>query len=124
MKAPLNVLGGPLAQCSSEPRTGWYRDGCCNTDDDDVGSHTICAQVTDEFLHFLAVMGNDLVTPSPEFGFPGLQEGDQWCVCAGSWLRAHAAGVGCPVKLESTHAAALQVVPLEALMQHAIAPEA
>jgi uncharacterized protein (DUF2237 family) len=124
MKAPLNVLGGPLVSCSADPITGWYRDGCCNTDSDDVGSHTICCRLTDQFLHFLAVSGNDLVTPNPDFGFPGLVDGDQWCVCAGSWYQAFQMGVACAVKLESTHAAALEIVPLEAMMQHAIAAEA
>jgi uncharacterized protein (DUF2237 family) len=89
-----------------------------------VGSHTICVQLTDEFLNFLAIAGNDLITPNLDLGFPGLEEGSQWCVCAGSWYQAQQAGLACPVKLESTHAAALEIVPLEALMQHAIAPEA
>ena len=87
MKAPINVLGTPLMACSLEPKTGWYRDGCCNTDEDDVGSHTVCAQVTDEFLAFIQMQGNDLITPHLEFGFPGLKAGDQWCVCAASCRR-------------------------------------
>ncbi len=124
MKAPLNVLGTPLLACSHDPLTGWYRDGCCNTDDDDLGSHTVCAQVTTDFLVYLQEQGNDLVTPHPHLGFPGLRPGDQWCVCAASWYGAHLAGVGCSVNLQATHARALQVVPLEALMQHAIAEEA
>ena len=124
MKAPLNVLGGPLAACSHDPLTGWFRDGCCNTDDNDVGSHTVCAQVNQSFLEYLALMGNDLMTPAPQFGFPGLKDGDQWCVCAASWRQAHLAGKGCKVVLESTHAMALQIVPLEELMQHAVAVEA
>ena len=124
MKASLNVLGQPLQSCSTDPLTGWYRDGCCNTDTDDRGSHTICAQVTDDFLEYLRHQGNDLVTPRPEFGFPGLKAGDQWCVCAASWRRAHEAGVGCPVKLESTHASALEIVSLKALMELAISAEA
>ena len=124
MKAPLNVLGGPLQSCSHDPVTGWYRDGCCNTDEHDRGSHTICAKVTTEFLEFLRESGNDLMTPRPEHGFEGLKSGDQWCVCAGSWLAAHENGLGCPVHLESTHAAALTIVPLAAMVEHAIAAEA
>ena len=120
MMASLNVLGRPLLSCSHEPLTGWFRDGCCNTDARDRGSHTVCAFVTAEFLEYLQTTGNDLVTPYPDSGFPGLAPGDQWCVCAASWLRAHEAGVGCPVKLESTHAAALSIVPLSALMEHAV----
>lgn len=119
MKASLNVLGTPLKSCSRDPLTGWYRDGCCNTDDDDRGSHTVCARVTEGFLEMLRLQGNDLVTPSPQFGFPGLREGDQWCVCAGSWRAAAEQGFGCPVDLEATHARALEIVPLELLMAHA-----
>lgn len=120
MMASLNVLGRPLLSCSHEPLTGWFRDGCCNTDARDRGSHTVCAIVTAEFLEYLQTAGNDLVTPYPESGFPGLKPGDQWCVCAASWLRAHEAGVGCPVKLEATHASALSIVPLSAMMEHAV----
>ena len=120
MHASINVLGTPLVSCSHAPLTGWYRDGCCNTDDRDRGSHTVCCQVTSEFLEFLSLRGNDLVTPAPEFGFPGLKAGDQWCVCAGSWREAYAHGKACPVFLESTHARALQIVPLEELMAHAV----
>ncbi len=124
MKASLNVLGTPLQSCSIEPMTGWFRDGCCNTDDRDRGSHTVCATVSRAFLDFLRDKGNDLVTPHPEYDFPGLKPGDSWCVCAASWRQAHEAGVGCPVKLEATHAAALKIVPLAMLMEHAIAAEA
>lgn len=124
MDAPLNVLGTMLNACSHEPRTGWFRDGCCNTDATDRGSHTVCCQVTETFLEFLQVAGNDLVTPAPQHGFPGLKPGDQWCVCAASWRRAFQQGVACPVVLEATHAAALRIVPLEELMTHAIAAEA
>ena len=124
MKPPINVLGGPIQPCSTNPLTGWYRDGCCNTDDTDRGSHTICARVTTEFLEFLQERGNDLITPVPQAGFPGLKDGDQWCVCAASWREAHHAGKGCPVLLESTHAAALRLVPLEEMMMHSIAEEA
>lgn len=124
MDRALNVLGTPLKICSHDPLTGWFRDGCCNTDDDDRGSHTVCAQVTAEFLAFLQVKGNDLITPATEYGFPGLKPGDCWCVCAASWRQAHQAGVGCPVYLESTHQRALQIVPLEELMAHSAAEEA
>ncbi|TVQ92102.1 MAG: DUF2237 domain-containing protein [Deltaproteobacteria bacterium] len=120
MKAPLNVIGTPLKPCSHAPLTGWFRDGSCNTDDNDRGSHTVAAQVTPDFLRFLQQQGNDLVTPAPQHGFPGLKAGDRWCVCAGSWYQAYRAGVACPVDLEATHAAALRSVPLEALMAHAL----
>jgi len=123
MEPPHNVLGGFLASCSHEPVTGWYRDGCCNTDSRDHGSHTVCAKVTTEFLEFIRENGNDLITGHPDAGFPGLVDGDQWCVGAASWRQAHKAGKGCPVHLESTHALALRVVPLEELMVHAIATE-
>jgi len=119
-----NVLGGVLQPCSSDPLTGWFRDGCCNTDDRDRGSHTVCARVTADFLEFLQSQGNDLVTPAPHFGFPGLSDGDCWCVCAGSWRQAYQAGVACGIYLERTHERALRTVPLEELMEHAIAPEA
>jgi hypothetical protein len=121
MMAPLNVLGTPLQSCSQDPLTGWYRDGCCNTDET---GHTVCAQVTDDFLGFLQIVGNDLVTPHPNFGFPGLNEGDQWCVCAASWYQAFKAGKACPLMLEATHARALEAVPLEALLQHALVAQA
>ena len=124
MELPRNVLGGPLVSCSADPLTGWFRDGCCNTDANDRGSHTVCAQMTTEFLEFLRAHGNDLVTPAHEHGFPGLQPMDCWCVCAASWRLAHEAGVACPVFLEKTHASALRIVALEALMAHAVAHEA
>lgn len=124
MDASLNVLGQPLVPCSRDPLTGWFRDGCCNTDAQDRGSHTVCAQVTHDFLLCLAEQGNDLITPAPQHGFPGLRPGDAWCVCAASWRAAAESGRGCPVHLESTHAAALRAVPLELLMQHAVAEEA
>jgi uncharacterized protein len=124
MYRSLNVLGLPLAPCSHDPKTGWFRDGCCNTDANDRGSHTVCAQVTEDFLDFLAAQGNDLVTPVPQYQFPGLKPGDQWCVVARSWLQAFHAGMACPVVLESTHQSVLEVVPLEALMAHALAAEA
>ena len=125
MPAPsLNALGGPLVSCSHDPLTGWFRDGCCNTDERDHGSHTVCAVLTQEFLEFIQLQGNDLITPHPELGFPGLRAGDQWCVCAASWFQAYEAGVACPVKLESTHGLALEVVPLKALIEYSVAAEA
>lgn len=124
MDRSVNVLGTPLKPCSHAPLTGWYRDGACNTDDTDRGSHTVCATVTQEFLEFLAEQGNDLITPALQHGFPGLTPGDSWCVCAASWRQAYRAGVACPVSLESTHQKALQTVPLEELMEHAQGHEA
>ena len=118
--AELNVLGGPLAPCSSDPLTGFYRDGCCHTGPEDLGSHTICAVVTAEFLEHQRSIGNDLITPAPQFLFPGLVPGDRWCVTAVNWLRAHLAGAAAYVVLESTHQRALEVVPLEILREHAV----
>lgn len=123
MEPSKNVLGTPLVSCSLEPLTGWYRDGCCNTDANDRGSHTICAKVTTEFLEFLRDNGNDLITPHLEFQFPGLKDGDQWCVCAASWGQAYHQGLACPVNLLSTHESALRIVPLEYLMEHSLASE-
>ena len=121
MENSKNVLGIPLNPCSFDPLTGWYRDGCCNTDGNDHGSHTVCAHLTMEFLEYLQTQGNDLITPAPQFQFPGLKDGDRWCVCAGSWLQAYRKGVACPVDLLATHERALDVVPLEFLMEHSIA---
>ena len=115
-----NVLGGPLAVCSSAPRTGFFRDGCCNTGADDVGIHVICARMTREFLEFERQRGNDLVTPMPAAQFPGLSPGDRWCVCAGRWREAFDAGVAPPVVLEATHDEALAIVPLADLRRHAL----
>jgi uncharacterized protein (DUF2237 family) len=114
-----NVVGGELLPCSSEPLTGFYRDGCCATGVEDVGSHTVCAVMTEEFLRFSARAGNDLSTPRPEWGFPGLVPGDRWCVCASRWLEAHDAGCAPRVVLGATHARALDVVSIEALLAHA-----
>jgi uncharacterized protein len=114
-----NVLGGPLADCSVNPMTGFFRDGCCNTSDDDRGSHTVCARVTAEFLVFSKARGNDLSTPMPEYGFPGLKPGDQWCLCAARWLEAYAAGAAPQVVLGATNMLALEIVPLDALKAHA-----
>lgn len=115
-----NVLGGPLAVCSSAPRTGFFRDGCCNTGADDVGIHVICARMTREFLEFERQRGNDLVTPIPAAQFPGLSPGDRWCVCAGRWREAFDAGVAPLVVLETTHEEALAIVPLADLRRHAL----
>ena len=115
-----NVLGGPLEECGIEPMTGFYRDGCCNTGPQDVGSHTICAVVSAEFLEHQRRIGNDLVTPMPEYRFPGLRPGDRWCVTARNWLRAHLDGAAAPVVLAATHAAVLDLVPLETLREHAV----
>lgn len=118
--ADLNVLGGPLEECSTDPLTGFYRDGCCSTGPEDVGSHTVCAVVTAEFLEHQRSVGNDLSTPRPEWRFPGLVAGDRWCVVAARWLQAHEAGRAAPVVLASTHERALEVVPLETLRRYAI----
>jgi uncharacterized protein (DUF2237 family) len=115
-----NVFGLPLEDCSHEPLTGWFRDGCCRTDAQDRGSHTVCARVTAEFLEFSKRSGNDLSTPRPESGFSGLKPGDQWCVCAARWMEAFEAGVAPPVVLEATHERSLDIVPLAALRYHAI----
>jgi len=115
-----NVLGGLLAECSTSPLTGFYRDGCCNTGPDDVGLHVVCAHVTDEFLDFSRAHGNDLATPAPMLSFPGLKPGDQWCMCAARWKEALDAGVAPPVVLAATHEAALEVVSLEDLKRHAL----
>lgn len=116
----LNVLGSELESCGTEPMTGFYRDGCCSTGPEDVGSHTICAFVTAEFLEHQRGIGNDLSTPMPQYRFPGLKPGDRWCVTAQNWLRAHQAGMAALVVLASTHARALEIVPLEILREHAV----
>jgi uncharacterized protein (DUF2237 family) len=118
--AELNVLGEPLEPCGTEPMTGFYRDGCCNTGPEDHGAHTICAVVTAEFLEHQQAIGNDLSTPVPEYEFPGLEPGDRWCVTALNWLRAYEDGVAAYVVLASTHERTLELVPLEALREHAV----
>jgi uncharacterized protein (DUF2237 family) len=115
-----NVLGAPLEPCGTDPMTGFFRDGCCRTGPEDLGSHTICAVVTDEFLAHQQSIGNDLTTPLAAFGFPGLVPGDRWCVTALNWLRAYEEGVAAYVVLASTHERALELVPLEALREHAV----
>jgi hypothetical protein len=118
--ADRNVLGADLEPCGIEPLTGFYRDGCCSTGPEDLGSHTICAVVTAEFLQHQRAIGNDLMTPIPQFRFPGLVPGDRWCVTARNWLQAHHDGAACFVVLASTHERALDVVPLDALRAHAV----
>ncbi|MEM0914815.1 MAG: DUF2237 domain-containing protein [Planctomycetota bacterium] len=115
-----NVLGGSLTECGTDPLTGFFRDGCCRTGPDDLGVHTVCAVVTDAFLAFSASRGNDLVTPMPEYGFPGLQAGDRWCLCASRWLEAQRAGVAPPIDLDATHEKTLELVPLDVLRSHAL----
>jgi len=114
----LNVLDEPLAPCSHDPLTGFFRDGCCNTSDQDLGRHTVCAVMTEAFLEFSRERGNDLITPRPEFGFPGLQPGDRWCLCAARWLEAWQAGVAPRVVLEATHRETLSIVSLDMLRSH------
>ena len=116
----LNVFGEPLEDCSHNPLTGFFRDGCCNTGTQDVGSHTVCVEVTGEFLEFSRQRGNDLSTPRPEFGFPGLNPGDRWCLCAARWLEAQEAKAAPRVWLTRTHQRALEIVPLELLREFAV----
>jgi uncharacterized protein (DUF2237 family) len=115
-----NVLGQPLAECGRDPLTGFFRDGCCNTGPSDRGVHTVCAVVTAEFLEFSKAMGNDLSTPRPEFGFPGLEPGDRWCLCAPRWQEALEAGKAPKVVLAATHADTLDVCALDDLKKHAV----
>jgi uncharacterized protein len=119
-----NVVGGDLLPCSGDPLTGFYRDGCCATGREDVGSHTVCAIVTPEFLRFSALAGNDLSTPRPAWGFPGLAPGDRWCVCASRWLEAFDAGCAPAVVLGSTHARAADVIAIDTLIAHAARTDA
>jgi uncharacterized protein len=118
--AARNVLGGPLQTCGMKPKTGYFRDGCCNTDASDRGSHTICAKVTAEFLEFSKSRGNDLSTPAPSFGFAGLKPGDTWCLCAARWKEAYEAGAAPHVMLAATHERALDVVSFETLKGFAL----
>lgn len=116
-----NVLGGELESCGTDPMTGFYRTGCCDTGAEDSGVHTVCAVVTAEFLTFSTGVGNDLATPRPESGFPGLQPGDRWCLCASRWADAREAGVAPPVVLTATHARTLEWIDLAELQRHAVA---
>ena len=114
-----NVLGGLLGRCSDRPLTGFFRDGCCNTSDEDVGSHTVCVLVTEAFLQFSKARGNDLSTPRPDFDFPGLKPGDRWCLCAARWLESLQAGQAPRVVLNASNAAALDILSLDDLKRYA-----
>ena len=115
-----NVFGEKLEDCSHQPLTGWFRDGCCNTNEADAGLHTVCVKVNTEFLEFIKEAGNDLITPNPDFGFPGLKDDDCWCVCAASFAQAIEAGVACPIYLGKTNEKTLELIPLETLKKYAI----
>ena len=115
-----NVLGEKLESCSGDPITGWFRDGCCNTDENDHGLHTVCAKVTTKFLEWSKNAGNDLITPHPEFDFPGLKDGDSWCVCAATYAQSIEAGTACKIFLKRTNYKTLEVITLEKLKQYAI----
>jgi uncharacterized protein (DUF2237 family) len=119
MHPKINVLGTELKPCSMDPLTGWFRDGCCNTDRSDRGLHVVCCILTDDFLEFARSKGNDLITPAPQHNFPGLTAGDRWCVCAQTWLDAAEQGLACPISLECTHEEALAIIPLDLLETHA-----
>lgn len=119
-KRARNVLGGPLGECSAKPLTGFFRDGCCNTGTQDRGAHTVCSLMTPEFLEFSQARGNDLTTPLPDFGFPGLKPGDRWCLCAARWKEAFQAGAAPKVVLTATHERTLDFVSLDELKKHAI----
>jgi uncharacterized protein (DUF2237 family) len=123
MPLPKNVLGGELQPCSTDPMTGFYRDGCCRTGPDDVGLHLVCTEVTDEFLAFSKARGNDLSTPNPMYRFPGLKSGDRWCLCVERWKEALEAGMAPLVVLEATHMSALEFVDLEDLEAYAVEQE-
>ena len=119
MDESLNVFDEPLLSCSESPVTGFFRDGCCNTSDEDFGSHTVCVEVTQDFLDYSRFRGNDLSTPMPDFGFPGLQAGDRWCLCASRWLEAYEQGMAPKIFLTRTHKRALEIVELEKLKEYA-----
>ncbi len=120
MDESVNVFGEPLETCGQDPVTGFFRDGCCNTSDQDAGSHTVCVELTREFLEFSRSRGNDLMTPQPVYGFPGLQAGQRWCLCAARWLEAQRADSAPRVYLRRTHRRALEIVPMEVLRQYAL----
>lgn len=120
MSLPKNVLGGPLQSCSTDPMTGFYRDGCCRTGREDIGLHLVCIQATEEFLEFSQEVGNDLSTPNPLYAFPGIVPGDRWCLCVERWKQALEAGLAPPVVLEATHISALEFVDLEDLQAHSV----
>jgi uncharacterized protein len=117
--AALNVLGEPLDLCSCEPLTGWFRDGSCRSNPADLGRHSVCCEITEAFLSYSRAQGNDLSTPAPAYGFPGLKPGDHWCVCAPRWLEAYEDGMAPPVRLAATEQSALEVIPLDLLQRHA-----
>jgi uncharacterized protein (DUF2237 family) len=118
-----NVLGQAMHTCGCDPMTGFYRDGCCDTGPDDLGVHTVCCILSEEFLAVSKHLGNDLSTPMPQYGFPGLKPGDRWCVCAARWLQVYQAGAACPVVLEATHENTLRIVPFDVLLQFAVIPD-
>jgi len=120
MDDSLNVFQEPLESCSDDPITGFYRDGCCNTSADDLGSHTVCIQATQQFLEYSRFKGNDLSTPIPEFQFPGVKPGDRWCLCAARWWEAYNQGMAPRVYLRKTHLKALEIIPIEVLREYAI----
>jgi len=120
MDPSVNVFGDPLVTCNERPMSGYFRDGCCNTNDEDIGSHTVCVEVNQEFLEFSRFKGNDLSTPRPEFGFSGLSAGDRWCLCAARWLEAYESEMAPRVVLRGTHQRALEVVSLEILRGFAV----
>ena len=120
MKKQKNILGDELEICSLNPLTGWFRDGCCNTDENDGGSHTVCAKVTTEFLEFCKSNGNDLITPRPNFGFKGLKDGDKWCVCANWYAKAVQENKACPIYLKKTSEKTLKIIPIDILKKFAI----
>ncbi len=115
-----NVLGKKLVACSHDPKTGFFRDGCCNTSHEDQGMHTVCVELTDDFLEFSKAKGNDLSTPNPQYGFPGLKAGDKWCLCAPRWVEAYKQGKAPKVVLEATHEETLAIVPFEILQEYSV----
>ena len=119
-KVQKNIFGEPLEPCSNDPLTGWMRDGCCNTDRNDRSLHTVCCVVTDDFLNFALSKGNNLITPAPQFNFPGLKDGDRWCVCAQTWQDAYDVGCACPVVLAATHEETLQIISLDKLREYSL----
>ena len=120
MNESVNVFGEELESCSEDPLTGFFRDGCCNTDEQDVGSHTVCVEMTEAFLEYSRFRGNDLSTPMPEAGFPGLRPGDRWCLCAARWLEAQQQEMAPRVFLRRTHLKALEIIPMEVLRKFAV----
>ena len=115
-----NVLDEKLEDCSQNPVTGWFRDGCCNTNEEDLGCHTVCAKVTEKFLIWAKSIGNDLITPNPELDFPGLKEGDSWCVCASTYAQSIIDGTACPIYIKKTNKKTLEIIPIDKLKKYAI----